>query len=291
MVQEAPDPQPAGLHNRVEPLIPRAPSHPRLVRKPCSFSPDGKRLATVSEWRSRTVTIWDSLAGKVVRRIPMSKSPMLEEFSLGEVQFSPDGESLAVSCSDEAIRVWESKEGRLNWELRGHQEGGMLGIAFAANGRSLASCGGDRTLRIWDLNTGAERRRLSTAGLAGVASIAFTPDGASLAVGFKDESVRIWDIGSGKLVQTLSDQFLFQANAFSLDGKSITLLGPGGTLSTWKVSDGSMLRRQPLQSGSPPWLPSPSHPIAAWSRQVAGMPILRVWPTGTGREVRAENPP
>src|SRR5262249_19762884 len=45
MVQEAPDPRPAGLYRSCESLFPRAPRRPRLMRKPCLDAPDQRPAA------------------------------------------------------------------------------------------------------------------------------------------------------------------------------------------------------------------------------------------------------
>src|SRR4051794_13950241 len=54
MVQKASDSQPAGLDNGTEPLFPRAPRHPRLMRKP---------------WKTRPALNW--LQGKPGDRWPI----------------------------------------------------------------------------------------------------------------------------------------------------------------------------------------------------------------------------
>ena len=62
MVQEASDPRPAGLDNRGEPLLPRAPRHPRLMRKPWGWKAVGPPVRPLPLKKSR---------GKC-RRVPSS---------------------------------------------------------------------------------------------------------------------------------------------------------------------------------------------------------------------------
>jgi WD40 repeat protein/serine/threonine protein kinase len=145
--------------------------HRRFVNS-VAFSPDGKRLATLS--RDNTVKVWDAQTGQVIRTF---KANCL---LCGSVAFSPDGKRLASTSAGE-IKVWNvrgSQEKPLS--LRGHTSD-TLDVVFSPDGNRLASVSHDEALKVWDAQTGQELLTLP----GGPLSVTFSPDGHVLASGVK----------------------------------------------------------------------------------------------------------
>jgi WD40 repeat protein/serine/threonine protein kinase len=143
------------------------------------FSPDGTRLAASAGKFDGPgiVKVWDARSGQEVLRLTGHPG------EVRNVCFSPDGKRIATGSSDEKIRVWDSRTGRLVLPpLTGHRSKMISGLSFSPDGERLASGGWDKTIRVWDLRGGEEV--LVLAGLPGrVNSLCFSPDGKHLASG------------------------------------------------------------------------------------------------------------
>jgi WD40 repeat protein/class 3 adenylate cyclase len=156
-----------------------------------AFSPDGRTIAASTfngeQPDTNHVSIWDWKAGKVVRRIGASGVPSLtydaagerlalgffngkveiRDASTGDVQrsfragsvtvmnvvFSPDGELLATSGEDGAVRVFDTRaeSGAQQLVLRGH-DFLVSGLDFGPDGKTLASAGPGGVARVWALD-------------------------------------------------------------------------------------------------------------------------------------------
>jgi WD40 repeat protein len=62
-----------------------------------AFSPDGKRLATLS--RDNTVKVWDAQTGQEL---------LFLKGGGGSVAFSPDGHRLAAGAADGTVTIWDA---------------------------------------------------------------------------------------------------------------------------------------------------------------------------------------
>jgi WD40 repeat protein/serine/threonine protein kinase len=117
----------------------------------CSFSPDGKLLATakatvmgVGEAVGGTgaeVILWDIATGTSTTTI------RAHGFTPSSLAFSPDGRTLAIGGIDE-IKLWSVSTGQELLTLAGHA-GLILSVAFDSSGEALASGGSDGTVRVW----------------------------------------------------------------------------------------------------------------------------------------------
>jgi len=151
-----------------------------------AFSPDGKLLASGSQWRGE------------VRIVQMSDGALLRTLSghtdaVWALAFSADGKTLASGAGAE-IRLWRVADGALLSTLRGH-ENSVDTLAFSPDGGILASGSHDSTVRLWRV---ADGKLLST--LKGhsreVNGVTFSPDGKTLASGSGDGTVRLWGVQS-----------------------------------------------------------------------------------------------
>jgi WD40 repeat protein len=111
------------------------------------FSPNGKLLASLTEW-GKAITLWDVSTGEETRTLEGHQDKVIS------VAFSPDGNSLASGSLDSTIKFWDVATGKEIRTLR-HQDQ-VFSVAFSADGKMLASGSEDGSTRLWNIQTGKE---------------------------------------------------------------------------------------------------------------------------------------
>ena len=77
-----------------------------------------------------------------------------DKTEVNSVAFSPDGERLASAGGDGAVKVWNSRTGKVIQTLPRAHRLRSFSVAFHPDGKHLASAGADRQVKVWDLTTG-----------------------------------------------------------------------------------------------------------------------------------------
>jgi eukaryotic-like serine/threonine-protein kinase len=157
-----------------------------------AFSPDGRRLATLS--REGIVTVHDATrwGGETSLRFRAHKGSVR-----GRLSFSPDGRRLVVPGDEDTVNIWDATTAeppstpRLT--LRGHRDQ-VWGVAFSPDGRWVASGGEDNLVKLWDAEAGGEPVRTFRGHSGIVSRVVFSPDGKRLASASFDKTVRVWDL-------------------------------------------------------------------------------------------------
>jgi WD40 repeat protein len=135
------------------------------------------------------------------------------------LDFSPDGKILAVTNTDNTVRLWhlngpQPRKGAL---LAGHTAW-VHAVAFSPDGKKLATGSRDKTVRLWDLATGKELRLLPDGN--DVQALAFTADGNTLASG-GGQHARLWDLTQERPQPVQVNSHWVRAVAFAPDGGTI----------------------------------------------------------------------
>jgi WD40 repeat protein/class 3 adenylate cyclase len=203
------------------------------TRKP-AFSPDGRRLATVTfDSRLRdpddiSVAVWDLDTGELLREWK------LEAFA--EVHFHPDGEQILVpdcSCArDGMVRLFAVGTGE-ETELI---QGAFLATVLSPDGKWLATAGTGRRANLYNVEDGS-----LVHSLVGhkdiVTGVAFSPDGSRLATTSFDGTLRIWDVETAEPLITLAGQGgVTNDPSFSSDGTRLASGSSNLTSRVWDVS-------------------------------------------------------
>ncbi len=150
---------------------------------PIAFSPDGRTLASVSNW-DQPIQLWDIYGSKQPTQLEGNND------GVTCVAFSPDGKTLAGATDNKLIKLWNVSSKKQLAELSGHS-GGVAWVAFSPDGRTLASAGMDHSIRLWDVASGNELAELRGHDDI-VMCVAFSPDGNTLASASMDHLIWLW---------------------------------------------------------------------------------------------------
>ena len=153
---------------------------------------------------------------------------------IGSVAFSPDGQLVAVACSDNTARLRSAKSGEEISVLRGHRDY-VVAVAFSPDGQMVATGSYDHAARIWDARSSQTRFVLQ--GHSGaVMSVAFRPNGTLLATASIDGIVKLWNSSTGKLRSTLrGHKSWVNSVVFSPDGSTLLSGSSDGAIKLWDV--------------------------------------------------------
>jgi WD40 repeat protein/serine/threonine protein kinase len=208
-----------------------------------AFSPDGKRLASVSS--DQTVKVWDAATG----REALTLTVLGAEFY--SVAFSADGKWLVAGggmpgglVGPGTLKLWDAGTGQEVFSPKGHA-GCVSSVAFSRDGRLLASGSYDHTVKVWDVATA--REVLTFKGHASVVrGVAFSPDGKHLASGggvytypSPPGELKLWDVATGQEIFTFKGHVgCVTGVAFNPDGKFLASTDHHHVGKLWDVSTG-----------------------------------------------------
>jgi WD40 repeat protein len=201
---------------------------------PCSFSPDGRLLAQITQ---QEVRLWDADTGQFLRTIQGPSA------GIRCVGFSPDSRFLAAGCIlERTVHVWDVRTGEERFVLTG-PSGRVHGVAFHPDGNRLAAIADDGTIRTWDLRScqQVDVRTGDADELArGDGWLCWSPDGQRLAGQWGRGTVQLWDVSTGEEVLRLPGDGaprLFPRICFSPDGRLLAGCH-GGTVRLWRSDTG-----------------------------------------------------
>ncbi|MED6146951.1 hypothetical protein PIB30_039550 [Stylosanthes scabra] len=158
----------------------------------CSFSRDGKSLATCSLtgaaklWSMPNVVKSCTLKGHTERAT--------------DVAYSPVHNHLATASADRTAKYWND-QGSLLKTFEGHIDR-LARIAFHPSGKYLGTASFDKTWRLWDVETG-EELLLQEGHSRSVYGLAFHQDGSLAASCGLDALARVWDLRTGRSILAL----------------------------------------------------------------------------------------
>jgi WD40 repeat protein len=190
-----------------------------------SFSPDGERLAALSQ--DGSVLLWRLPSGGLVTLRAHAGSTLV-------VSFAPDSGLLASAGEDRKVRLW-TRDGEARGELT-FPGGKISNLTFAPSGHTLAVAGWDGSLLLWDPRQSIPRSLARSK--FGIRHLAFSPDGTLLASSHQDGAIRIWDLATGAFREWMGHELFVRQALFSPDGTHVVSGGLDGTVRVWDVASG-----------------------------------------------------
>lgn len=194
-----------------------------------AFSPDGRNVASSSNWSDPSVRVWSVETGRELLNLPYEIHS-----SVSGLSFSPDGNTLAASglvyvdSAERTTYLQELKYGVMIWDLRPANFGEPLAtlvgpkdlvseIAYAPDGsNNIAASSFDGNVYVWhfSLDNLAPSATLDpvsilnesssiTADRSQVSSLAYSSDSNLIAVLSSDLYIRLWDAQSGEYYKSI----------------------------------------------------------------------------------------
>ncbi len=156
-----------------------------------AFSPDGKRIAVAGGQPARMgeIQIWSVEKQELEISIPIAR-----DTAYG-ASWSPDGKMIAVGCSDNIVRGFDSTSGKLVF-FNGAHDGWPLDTVFSADGKFLVSVGRDMSTKLYSVETERFIDNVTSitpgALKGGLAALARHPKTDEILVGGSDGVPRIY---------------------------------------------------------------------------------------------------
>jgi WD40 repeat protein len=206
-----------------------------------TFSPDGTALLVASGYGSPTIHRWDVATGKPVGTLEGHRSYVTD------LQFTPDGNRLISTSTDQTIRLWDWLEGRATAILHGHSDE-VDGLAVPSKGNTVASRCRDGSIFLWPLTPPAQvpaYRTLpvkvaTTFGPYGQPRPAvFTTDSRSIIAIEPNGGLAQWDVATLREIRRWQSTTQKAARiALAPDGSQAAMLDAEGRLSLLDLSTG-----------------------------------------------------
>jgi hypothetical protein len=121
-----------------------------------AYSPDGRTLAALLEGR---ILLLEVATSKVRAELTYATAQpeQVDHYraSLGALAYSPDGQNLAVGCSDGTVRRFDLRSGREWVPLSGHK-GAVAALCWTPDGKRIQSFGHDAQYLAWRAETGRD---------------------------------------------------------------------------------------------------------------------------------------
>jgi WD40 repeat protein len=225
------------------------------------LSPDGTILATRGAQPTfgpggarpdpdpnRTVQVWSVETGKELFKCQVSGTA----YQISAVAFSPSGATLATSCGDGPIDLWEVKTWKLKTTLLGRTRQGLR-VAFSPDGKTLAAVSIDGTIQRWSV---ADGKMIGTTEgpavlpLSVAQGLDFADNDRVLAWGVLGLFPVVWEAPSGKILTPLPEHSMaIKSIGFGAGGKEVVTAGLDGKLVRWDAATGKPLGELTLRPG------------------------------------------
>ena len=166
-----------------------------------AFSPDGKRLASISRSKDSKACLWDVNSGRQITELHFTLPPERRSYHRVDngIAFSPCGDIIAGGKWGEIV-LWDATDGKILMTLPQPQESQRpFTLCFSPCGQYLASGAWWQSglqkvpIRLWEIASG---KNIATfwGHTTDVQCFAFSQDGTLLVSGGHDGAIYLWDL-------------------------------------------------------------------------------------------------
>jgi serine/threonine protein kinase/WD40 repeat protein len=249
-----------------------------------AFAPDGKHVALLTGRMALPLSFLQVLDWQTGK--PAIKAVLLP--SEGRcLDYSPDGERLAVICAAGQLLQIDPRRGELTnqWTVRppannaSHYVHGNGAVRFGPDGKTLWIWGTEPTVRVLDSGTGIQRFTLVHGNTCH--DVEFSRGGRYVATASFGKTANVWEYATGRAVAAtmVHPDWVFAA-VFSPDGETLLTTCRDGMARVWDWKRGRLL--SPPMAHSDEVHPAAFTPDGRWVVTASIDQTARVWDWRTG---------
>ena len=214
-----------------------------------AISSDGSILVSCGD--RHPVTLWDTLAGEIVREFDLGGAAASPGHD--RVVLTPDGRTV-FTLGAGVVEVWDAATGAHRSSIRSgsfNPDGTarhldlrrpIEAIACTPDGRTLATASGDDVVQLWDVDSGQPTARFGPISGQAV-GVAFNPDRRSLIAVGSFGTTQVWDLTTQQArVRTVGHQSPIQRLAYAADGQTLISVSDDAVCVA-DATDGTILRQ------------------------------------------------
>ncbi len=215
--------------------LPVSLKHPDLGPE-ADLSPDGRFVVA-----SGLTQIFEAATGTPITL------PVLQNGSVSNARFHPDGRHFATGNGERLVRVWEITSGQFGGSVFRHSNG-VTRAAFSPNGLRILTASRDGTARLWDGATGKEMiPALEYRGFRDYVRPSFSRDGKRILTATHANVIQLRDGATGEpLAPALEHLASVHHAEFSPDGKLVVTTTTDGNVKLWDADT-----REPVSPAIP----------------------------------------
>ena len=207
-----------------------------------AFSADGSLMIAGGGTPARfgEIQFWEPREGKLLRAAEITSDTVFG------ASLSPDGSKVAVGCTDNTVRAFESATGKELYKISAH-ENWVLGTAFGIDSKRLVSVGRDRAAKLIDASAGQFLENVNQMH-GELAAVARHPKADEIVIGGEDRIPYIYRMDRPRNMKvgenaTLVRQLAPQDGAifaldWSPDGKRVAVAGAGPSVNIYDAESG-----------------------------------------------------
>ncbi|WP_414756626.1 WD40 repeat domain-containing protein, partial [Anabaena sp. CCY 9910] len=164
---------------------------------------------------------------------------------ISDVNFSPDGQTLASASYDGTVKLWNVATGKNLKILEGHSDK-VNSVIFSPDGKTIASASADKTIKIWSQD--GTLKKVLQGYDAEVTNVSFCPDNQVIVSSNADNTISLWNV-NGSLVKTLTVGNSIRNVNCSPDSNIIAVTSHDNIVRLWN-RNGQEINRQELQTSN-----------------------------------------
>ena len=192
-------------------------------------SPDGKVLAVALRRKKNNIIIIEKSNGRITQTLKGHK------MSINSITFSSNGQYLLTASDDNAIKIWDVRNGN-NKEITSKNYHSVRSAIFFDNDEFVLAALNDSSVQIINIKTKEIARRINIDNVRWINCAVSDATDRYVAIACSDNAIRIWDINTNHFITLNGHNNQINSVMFSNDGAQLISASNDNTICMWNVS-------------------------------------------------------